>query len=107
MLALPRTIAHGQLNPAGASAAKVYGSEFNVEAIRLLTEIIGQAGYVKRGSPEAVLQGRLERNYRSASIATTRCLRRSSGTSKSARPPAWSCWRIRPSACSTKRTTPR
>jgi alkylation response protein AidB-like acyl-CoA dehydrogenase len=58
------------LTMADASAVKVYGSEFLVEAYRLLLEVVGQAGYLKRGSPEAVLQGMLEWRYRIASIVT-------------------------------------
>ncbi|MAG31550.1 MAG: acyl-CoA dehydrogenase [Deltaproteobacteria bacterium] len=61
--------ANDQLDPAGASAAKVYGSEFSIEAIRLLGEIAGQAGNIRAGSPEAVLQGQLEQAYRTASLA--------------------------------------
>ena len=39
------------LNPADASATKVYGSEFALEAYRVLLEIVGQAGYLAEGSP--------------------------------------------------------
>jgi alkylation response protein AidB-like acyl-CoA dehydrogenase len=48
------------LNPADASATKVFGTEFALEAYRLLLEIVGQAGYLPEGSPGAVLRGRLE-----------------------------------------------
>ncbi|MBF6554925.1 MAG: acyl-CoA dehydrogenase family protein [Acidimicrobiales bacterium] len=58
------------LNPADASATKVFGTEFALEAYRLLLEIVGQAGYLPEGSPGAVLQGRLERNSRSQTIFT-------------------------------------
>jgi len=58
-----------QLDPAGASAAKVYGSEFSIEAIRLLGEIAGEAGAIRAGSPEAALEGQLELAYRTASLA--------------------------------------
>ena len=44
------------LNPADASATKVFGTEFALEAYRLLLEIVGQAGYLPEGSPGAVLQ---------------------------------------------------
>ena len=37
------------LNPADASATKVYGSEFALEAYRVLLEIVGQAGYLAAG----------------------------------------------------------
>jgi len=58
------------LNPADASATKVFGTEFSLEAYRLLLEIVGQAGYLVAGSPVAVLRGRLEHNARSQTIFT-------------------------------------
>ena len=58
------------LNPADASATKVFGTEFSLEAYRLLLEIVGQAGYLVAGSPGAVLRGRLEHNARSQTIFT-------------------------------------
>ncbi len=58
------------LNPADASATKVYGSEFALEAYRVLGEIVGQAGYLAEGSPGAVLNGRLEQRARSQTIFT-------------------------------------
>ena len=61
----------GQLEMADASAAKVYGSEFFIEAYRALGEVLGQASLVKAGSATGqVLQGKLERLYRTASIVT-------------------------------------
>ena len=64
------SIANDSLHPADASATKVFGSEFRVEAYRLLLEVVGQRGLLRKGSPEAVLAGRLERAYRSATILT-------------------------------------
>jgi 3-oxocholest-4-en-26-oyl-CoA dehydrogenase alpha subunit len=58
------------LNPADASATKVYGTELALEAYRLLSEVVGQAGYLAADSPGAVLQGKLERNSRSQTIFT-------------------------------------
>jgi 3-oxocholest-4-en-26-oyl-CoA dehydrogenase alpha subunit len=58
------------LNPADASATKVFGTEFALEAYRLLLEIVGQAGYLPEGSPGAILRGQLERNSRSQTIFT-------------------------------------
>jgi alkylation response protein AidB-like acyl-CoA dehydrogenase len=58
------------LNPADASATKVFGTEFALEAYRLLLEIVGQAGYLPEGSPGAVLSGRLEHRSRSETIFT-------------------------------------
>jgi 3-oxocholest-4-en-26-oyl-CoA dehydrogenase alpha subunit len=58
------------LNPADASATKVYGTELALEIYRLLLEVVGQAGYLPEGSAGAVLHGRLERNSRSQTIFT-------------------------------------
>ena len=58
------------LNPADASATKVYGTELALEVYRLLLEVVGQAGYLPEGSAGAVLQGRLEHNARSQTIFT-------------------------------------
>ncbi|HEY8527915.1 MAG TPA: acyl-CoA dehydrogenase family protein [Acidimicrobiales bacterium] len=58
------------LNPADASATKVFGTEFAIEAYRLLMECLGEDAYVAGDSPGAVLRGRLERMYRSALILT-------------------------------------
>jgi alkylation response protein AidB-like acyl-CoA dehydrogenase len=55
---------------ADASTVKVFGTEFYIEAFRLLMEILGPAGYLRRGSPESILKSRLERNYRSLIILT-------------------------------------
>jgi alkylation response protein AidB-like acyl-CoA dehydrogenase len=61
----------GSLDMADASAAKVYGSEFFIEVYRLLAEILGQASLIKQQSETgAILRGRLERLYRSASVIT-------------------------------------
>ena len=64
------SLTQGSLHFADASAVKVFGSEFYVEAYRLLLEVVGQVGYVRRGSPEAVIRGRLERMYRATLILT-------------------------------------
>ena len=58
------------LNPADASATKVYGTELSIEAYRCLMEVLGQESLVAAGSPGAILRGRLERMYRSALILT-------------------------------------
>jgi alkylation response protein AidB-like acyl-CoA dehydrogenase len=59
-----------QLGPAAASATKVYGTEFAIEAYRLLMEVIGTNAHVRQGSPGAVLAGRIEQAHRSALILT-------------------------------------
>jgi Acyl-CoA dehydrogenases len=58
------------LNPADASTIKVYGTEFYMEAARLLLEVLGSAANLRRGSPDAVLRGRLEAMVRSMHILT-------------------------------------
>lgn len=59
-----------QLNPALASGTKVYGTEMYLRVYRALLEVIGQAGYLKRGSPGAVLKGHLERSSQGTLILT-------------------------------------
>ena len=54
----------GERSPADASAVKVYGSELGIETAKLLLEITGQSGALKRGSPGAALNGWLEWLYR-------------------------------------------
>jgi 3-oxocholest-4-en-26-oyl-CoA dehydrogenase alpha subunit len=58
------------LNPADASATKVYGTELALEVYRGLFEVVGQAGYLPQGSPGAVLRGRLEQQARTQTIFT-------------------------------------
>jgi alkylation response protein AidB-like acyl-CoA dehydrogenase len=63
-------LTQGSLHPAEASALKVFGSEFNVEGYKLLMEVVGEAGCVKEGSPQAALRGQLELMYRASLILT-------------------------------------
>jgi alkylation response protein AidB-like acyl-CoA dehydrogenase len=58
------------VGPADASATKVFGTEFAIEAYRLLMEVVGTNAIVRPGSPAAVLHGRLERMHRSSLILT-------------------------------------
>jgi 3-oxocholest-4-en-26-oyl-CoA dehydrogenase alpha subunit len=60
----------GVLGQADASATKVFGTEFAVEAYRLLMEVLGTSGFVRAGSPGEVLAGRIERAHRAALILT-------------------------------------
>ena len=64
------TATQGRLDVADASTVKVFGTEFYLEAFRLMFEIVGERGYLAPGSPDAVLNGRLERFYRSLLILT-------------------------------------
>jgi alkylation response protein AidB-like acyl-CoA dehydrogenase len=58
------------LNPADASATKVYGTELALQVYRSLLDVVGQAGYLVEGSPGAALRGRLERQARGQTIFT-------------------------------------
>jgi|HubBroStandDraft_6_1064221.scaffolds.fasta_scaffold196068_2 alkylation response protein AidB-like acyl-CoA dehydrogenase len=58
------------VGPAAASATKVFGTEFAVEAYRLLMEVLGANAQVREGSAGAVLAGRIERMHRAALILT-------------------------------------
>jgi len=58
------------LDPAYASSIKVFGTEFYLEAFRLLMEVMGSSAIVKGGSPAAVVQGRIEARTRSMHILT-------------------------------------
>ena len=55
---------------AGASATKVFGTEFATEAYRLLMEVLGANALVRDGSAGALLSGRIERMHRSSLILT-------------------------------------
>ncbi len=60
----------GRLDPADASALKVFGTEFYLDAFRRMMEILGPRSYLVHGSPEELLAGHLERLYRSLLILT-------------------------------------
>ena len=64
------TATQGHLDVADASTIKVFGTEFYMEAFRLLLEVVGQAGYLTRDNDDAVLAGRLEMYARSLVILT-------------------------------------
>jgi alkylation response protein AidB-like acyl-CoA dehydrogenase len=65
-----RIATEGGLGPATASATKVFGTEFAIEAYRLLMEVLGANAAVRGGSAGAILAGRIERMHRSALILT-------------------------------------
>jgi 3-oxocholest-4-en-26-oyl-CoA dehydrogenase alpha subunit len=60
----------GGANPADASSMKVFGTEFSTLAYKLLGEVLGPAATLKKGSPGAVLAGRIERGMQGALILT-------------------------------------
>jgi alkylation response protein AidB-like acyl-CoA dehydrogenase len=73
-----------------ASSVKVYGSEFYIEAYRLLMEILGQHSVLTKGSPGALLEAGLERRCAARSSSPSGAARtRSSATSSPGS--AWGC----------------
>ena len=60
----------GFVNPADASAVKVYGTEVVLEVYRLLQEIVGPASLVEGGSPGAQADGEIEVEARMGTINT-------------------------------------
>ncbi len=60
----------GNLDVADASSIKVFGTEFYLEAFRLLMEIMGERAYLQRGSTDELLGGDVESLYRSLLILT-------------------------------------
>lgn len=64
------SMTYEQLGMAEASAAKIYGSEFFIELDRMIMEVAGEFGALRTGEESAVLNGRPERMYRTASILT-------------------------------------
>jgi alkylation response protein AidB-like acyl-CoA dehydrogenase len=64
------SVTEGTLNPADASAVKVFGSEFYIEAYRALMEIIGPASTLDKSSAGAVLGADLERAMRNTLVLT-------------------------------------
>jgi alkylation response protein AidB-like acyl-CoA dehydrogenase len=64
------SVMQGSLNPADASAVKVHGSEFYIEAYRGLMEVLGQGSVLTKGSAGALLGADLERWMRSTLVLT-------------------------------------
>jgi alkylation response protein AidB-like acyl-CoA dehydrogenase len=64
------SVTEGTLNPADASAVKVFGSEFYIEAYRALMEIIGPQSTLDKDSAGAVLGADLERAMRNTLVLT-------------------------------------
>jgi 3-oxocholest-4-en-26-oyl-CoA dehydrogenase alpha subunit len=60
----------GKLDIGHCSAIKVYGTEFYLDAFRLLFEVLGPPGYLRAGTPGAILASRLEALYRGMLILT-------------------------------------
>jgi len=60
----------GNLDMAEASTAKIFGSEFMIEGVRGMMEILGQGSLLHMRSEHRMLEGELERLYRTLSILT-------------------------------------
>lgn len=58
------------LDPAQASAVKIYSTETLIEVYRLLQEVVGVAGALRKGSAGAVLLGALSQEARACQINT-------------------------------------
>ncbi len=63
-------IERGEPSPANSSAAKIYGTEVVIQVYRLLLEVLGAAGALKKSSPGAALRGRIEQECRGSLINT-------------------------------------
>ena len=61
---------NARLNPADASAIKVWGSETMQILYKELTEVVGAAGHLKAGSPGAEFSSLLEERYRGVWVLT-------------------------------------
>jgi alkylation response protein AidB-like acyl-CoA dehydrogenase len=63
-------IDRGVLDAAESSTVKVFGSESFVTIYQLLLEVLGPSGSLKKGSPGALLRGRMETYYRTTLVLT-------------------------------------
>ena len=64
------TATHAPLDISDASTIKIFGTEFYLDAFRMMMEILGPRAYLDRESTGSILKGRLEMNYRSLLILT-------------------------------------
>jgi 3-oxocholest-4-en-26-oyl-CoA dehydrogenase alpha subunit len=60
----------GELNPADASAMKVFGTELRVSALRTLMDVVGESAALRGDATGAALHGQLEAAYRQAPVGT-------------------------------------
>jgi alkylation response protein AidB-like acyl-CoA dehydrogenase len=60
----------GQLDMAHASSVKVYSTESLIDVYRLMLEVLGPAGGLRKGSKGAILQGRIGEEARACQINT-------------------------------------
>jgi len=64
------SISIGHPDMAEASAVKVMGTEFFMEAYKLMLEVVGAAGTIEKGQPGSLFSGLLESAYRGATTLT-------------------------------------
>src|SRR5213078_4632465 len=60
----------GDLNPADASAMKVFGTELRVSALRARMDVVGESAALRGDAAGAALHGQLEAAYRQAPVGT-------------------------------------
>jgi alkylation response protein AidB-like acyl-CoA dehydrogenase len=60
----------GSLSVADASSIKVFGTEWYLESLRLMMEVMGPRSYLRPGSSDALLSGHIESMYRGLVILT-------------------------------------
>jgi alkylation response protein AidB-like acyl-CoA dehydrogenase len=60
----------GDLNPADASAMKVFGTELRVSSLRALMDVVGESASLRGDAAGAALHGQLEAAYRQAPVGT-------------------------------------
>ena len=63
-------VAQGETRAQLASACKVFSTESYIRVLRLLLDVTGAAGLLQPDAPGAILQGRLENEYRRCQINT-------------------------------------
>jgi 3-oxocholest-4-en-26-oyl-CoA dehydrogenase alpha subunit len=63
-------VAEGVSRAQLASACKIFSTESYIRVLRLLLDVTGAAGLLRQGSTGALLNGRLEREYRRCQINT-------------------------------------
>ncbi|HWE69197.1 MAG TPA: acyl-CoA dehydrogenase family protein [Acidimicrobiales bacterium] len=67
---MTEAVANDTLGPADSSSVKVFGTESTIEVYRMLLGIVGVGGYLRPGSPGAVLHGEIDRASRQCQINT-------------------------------------
>lgn len=60
----------GEPDPAYSSAMKVYVTESAIECYRLMLDVVGAAGLIRRHQANTIVQGRIEEGYRKCQTMT-------------------------------------